>query len=277
VDKHVFTKKSCSDYGNTIISHEINFYKTISSELFPNVIELGKNYLRLEYLSDCRPLKEFDFKTVSEKVFQSIKKLHSIHPPVVLTLEEFKRNLRLETFEKIQTRTSKIVSDIPVCTHVNGVPLMSLENILKKLQEFVETYSGDTAFYVIHGDLNFGNILFDGSVRFIDPRGYFGTSRVFGPREYDFAKVYFSLSGYDAMYDSVTPLLTIREGLGTTKLPVIPEGLDDLTHVLCISIWLSASLYFDGTEKLASCYYWALYLATLRFGTQSTHVVREGD
>ena len=36
-----------------------------------------------------------------------------------------------------------------------------------------------------------------GKIFFIDPRGYFGKSELMGLPEYDIAKVYYSLSGYD--------------------------------------------------------------------------------
>lgn len=47
----------------------------------------------------------------------------------------------------------------------------------------------------IHGDLNFGNILYSlgtDTFRLIDPRGTFGTSKIWGDKRYEYAKLRFS-------------------------------------------------------------------------------------
>jgi hypothetical protein len=273
----IFTKKSCNDYGDNIIFYEINFYKNICSNLFPNVLKLGENFLQIEHLETYKPLKEFSGDI--NIVMSSVNTLHCTREPIQLSESDYKKQLQLETIDKVQTRNSKIVSSLPACTHVNGVQLMTLDEVTSCLRDFIHNYKGDYRFHVIHGDLNFGNILYDPKkgIKFIDPRGYFGTYKLFGPKEYDFAKMYFSMSGYDTLYDSPVPLLYIENCHGYISLPPIPDGLDDLTSVLCVSIWLAASLYFDKSEKLASCYYYSLYLATLRFKHQSMHAVSEGN
>ncbi|MBQ8475471.1 NDP-sugar synthase, partial [bacterium] len=56
-------------------------------------------------------------------------------------------------------------------------------------------------FNLIHGDTTFSNImfdLFDEKVVLIDPRGYFGNTKLYGDRCYDWAKLYYSINGgYD--------------------------------------------------------------------------------
>ena len=40
----------------------------------------------------------------------------------------------------------------------------------------------------------------DNEIIFIDPRGYFGNTKLYGLKQYDFAKLLFGLSGYIAPF-----------------------------------------------------------------------------
>jgi hypothetical protein len=51
-----------------------------------------------------------------------------------------------------------------------------------------------------HGDLNGSNIMVNPitmDVKFIDPRGYFGNTKLYGWKEYEYSKLLYCLSGYD--------------------------------------------------------------------------------
>jgi hypothetical protein len=69
--------------------------------------------------------------------------------------------------------------------------------------------AGSIAF--IHGDCNFSNALIDttSNVTLIDPRGYFGDLNCLGPVDYDYAKILYSLSGYDRFNNS--PLFNLKK------------------------------------------------------------------
>lgn len=66
-----------------------------------------------------------------------------------------------------------------------------------EMSTFKQGIDKNIASTVIHGDLHFGNILFDfntGKVKFIDPRGSWGkTATTMGDVEYDYAKLYQSV------------------------------------------------------------------------------------
>ena len=76
-----------------------------------------------------------------------------------------------------------------------------VEFILKyvKSKDFLNLISTNTTYNFIHGDLHFGNILFDfntGKTKFIDPRGEWdGEILTHGDVEYDIAKMYQSCFG----------------------------------------------------------------------------------
>ena len=57
-----------------------------------------------------------------------------------------------------------------------------------------------TGYDIIHGDTNFSNILINPEnqdIKFIDPRGYFSSSKIFGLVDYEYAKILYGISGYD--------------------------------------------------------------------------------
>ena len=71
----------------------------------------------------------------------------------------------------------------------------NLEKLKQKVNELFKT-----EFCIIHGDCTFSNIMLDTNNNpiFIDPRGYFGFSEIFGDVDYDWAKLYYSIKGnYD--------------------------------------------------------------------------------
>lgn len=56
-------------------------------------------------------------------------------------------------------------------------------------------------FTPIHGDIQFSNIIKEensGDLFIIDPRGYFGNTKIYGDPAYDIAKVLYALDGYDS-------------------------------------------------------------------------------
>jgi hypothetical protein len=84
---------------------------------------------------------------------------------------------------------------------VNGKKMLNLPHFREKIANEVKKLYRKADIGVIHGDLCLGNILFDpGSriIKFIDPRGRFGSTLLYGDLKYDMAKLRHSISGkYD--------------------------------------------------------------------------------
>jgi hypothetical protein len=182
-----------------------------------------------------------------------------------VTLDEYIKQIKLETIDKIVSR----LCSVPFFEYVNGVKVISLEEALKKFTFRLNTYVPDKLeFCLIHGDLNFGNILVkNNDIKFIDPRGYFGELHDgTGPKEYDTAKLYFSLSGYDSFYEtSDFDYTSYESSIEFTMSPVDDSRFhrDDFETALMVTIWLAASKYLEHEpNKMVASYYYGLYLAT---------------
>lgn len=99
---------------------------------------------------------------------------------------------------------------------LNGRELKSFRTIWPRIKEYITDHCYTKDFNVIHGDLCFSNILYgvnpnnnDVVLKFIDPRGSFGSVKVYGDPYYDLAKLKHSCqSGYEYL---ITDNFTIKE------------------------------------------------------------------
>jgi dTDP-glucose pyrophosphorylase len=84
---------------------------------------------------------------------------------------------------------------------INGIEHHGLAETLRVLQPYVDRLDASAWGAVVHGDLCFGNILYDlrsGICKLIDPRGSFGDAGLYGDLRYDVAKLWHSVhGGYD--------------------------------------------------------------------------------
>jgi GTP:adenosylcobinamide-phosphate guanylyltransferase/thiamine kinase-like enzyme len=164
-------------------------------------------------------------------------------------------------FSKVHQRVSEVEKIIPFIDKphikINGKncqnPLYDLsyfENVVSSLIN-IEDYT------VIHGDCTFSNTLVDENYQiwFIDPRGSFANTEIYGDKRYDWAKLYYSAFGnYDSInfkkfkvkmvenevdleimsngYEQYGDLIIERSGMSVQEMKVI--------HC---SIWLSLTGY----------------------------------
>lgn len=90
---------------------------------------------------------------------------------------------------------------------INGRVYSGVKKLLPSILEKAKKISQSPIFSIIHGDLCFGNILFDvysGIIKLIDPRGKFGTKgfSILGDARYDIAKIRHSYCGdYDSLIE----------------------------------------------------------------------------
>jgi len=82
---------------------------------------------------------------------------------------------------------------------VNGQLLYTFDVIWSDVERMIDQLLiNNNRFSIIHGDLCFSNILYDGRndiVKLIDPRGSFGAKGIYGDPLYDVAKLIHSFSG----------------------------------------------------------------------------------
>lgn len=280
-------KKECiNSYGLKKINYEKKFYQyLIDNNIefnYPKIYNFNDNGYTMQYLKEYNPLykyyKNFDEKTkdiILLKIKSNLDKLHN-STKIYLSKEEFIENINFEINDKILERFNlikNIISKYNFIKKVNNIEILSFEEILSKLNKKINDIIIDKEFYFvpIHGDCQFNNILFNNKTNdlfFIDPRGYFGKNEIFGLEEYDMAKIYFALSGYDEFDNREINNLDIENDNINIFLDILDNKIfekNNLSILLMISIWLgNAQCFINNNEfKGIYSYFIALYLGTI--------------
>jgi hypothetical protein len=285
---NIIIKKSKSEYGNFKLDKEKRFYQYLINTRIdfpvPEIYEFGINYYKMNYLSNYFPLyTQFtNFSNnkkmvILNKIMSELNKLHS-NTSKLITQNEFRELLIDETNTKIKKRYTEIIDIIDnykFIEKVNNIKILSFDKIVEKIQDKIYNYINTLDTYkltVIHGDCQFNNILYNpdtDEIKFIDPRGYFGDSDLYGIPEYDIAKVKFALSGYDIFDNMEINSLDINDNnLTIPNIYIINDDnlfvKDDIISILTISIWLgNAHCFKNNIPKAIFSFYYALYLGTL--------------
>lgn len=85
---------------------------------------------------------------------------------------------------------------------INGTICRPVTELFKVIYAKLESRLKNTSYGFIHGDLTLSNMLADakGRLYFLDPRGKFGRTEMFGDVRYDVAKLYFSsIANFDSL------------------------------------------------------------------------------
>ena len=165
----------------------------------------GKNLYELTDLSASEKAQ------CLQKIIAAIKNLHS------LSQQEADENSYYEAyFSKTVSRLDKIRDLVPFAgdeiIHINGQACKNIFYHFDRLKTLLAQYLPQS-FRLIHGDCTFSNLLLkeNGEPVFIDPRGYFGHTKLYGDPAYDWAKLYYSLVGNYDQFNLKRFDLNIRE------------------------------------------------------------------
>lgn len=155
-------------------------------------------------------IEKINFKNI-EKIIKLIKKacisLYCSNCPIDIKTEEIQKDLEIEFYEKVISRFNSIEGILDESVIKYKEDLFTLVRLSSnEIKKYFSTLSN---YYFIHGDLNFSNILInekETEIKFIDPRAYFGNTKLFGLAAYDLAKIAYALSGYDKFNSELTYL-----------------------------------------------------------------------
>jgi len=294
ISETTITKTAKNEYGLSKIKKEIAWYRFCEETKIdyprPEINRFMENGYTMKYYSEYVPLyRRFSLFTDAEKfkmldtIYTHLKVMHDTTEKEI-DKETFMRNVKQECYDKIINRFKEIeemVKRYSYITHVNGMPILDFHTLAKNISaSILNYYDGAKSYSVscIHGDCQFNNILVSpnsSDIIFIDPRGYFGESAIFGPADYDKAKVQFALSGYDIFDNMDITILNVENNnltipdLFQVQEPLKRESIRESIRGSIItdwvlSIWLGNAHSFKSNEaKAMFSYFYALYLGTL--------------
>ena len=197
-------------------------------------------------------------------------------------------NIKLDTYNEafIFMNTDKIIQRIqviqpildyfPKFKKVNSLYIEDFNTLLNKIHQFIFTYYElleEFTYSVIHGDPNFSNILINPDNHetcFIDPRGYFSSSEIYGSIDYDYAKILYGLSGYDEFNNHHFVIDYLDEKEIKFKIEEIDvsnafkeERFTTIHKMMVVIIWLGLAEYNkNNIWKCVASYYHGLYLGS---------------
>lgn len=262
-----------------LIEKEINWYRSVCSLGFKRIPTLiSDRPMTISRIVGAHPFNvEASFQRkidVLTDAFQTLDCLHSYErkPADEKVLSEVYS-------QKTYKRVSSIAQLIP---HFDQ-PLVKVNGCLcrnpfhhQHKDWFTQLVSGIQAdsFTIIHGDPTFFNMLVDdyNQVWLIDPRGYFGSSLLYGDSMYDWAKLYYSVVGnYDSFNRRLFQLKIIDKNV---DIAIESNGWEDLEpmftekfstqlsviRLLHALIWLSLSGYVkDDYDSILASFYNGLF------------------
>jgi hypothetical protein len=281
-EKKIIKKKTINLYGIEKLKYEIIFYNFIKNNNIkiniPKIYYYSYNTIIMEYIKENKYyIDYFDI------ILNEIIKLH-IFNNININKNYYKQLLLEETIIKINKRYSTINMNNIIkkynITHINNIKLINISDIINNLNIYFNTYIDNLDNYTlqpIHGDLQYNNIIFNkNNIYIIDPKGVFGSSYIYGIKEYDIAKIYFSLSGYyefDNMNINRIHIENNNLNIDFINIPDFNKHKNNIYYNKCdikfikylfLSIWLSnAHIFINEPLKLIYSYYIGIYFSTL--------------
>jgi len=270
INGDTFKKDSKNNLGQVKINNEIAFYLYVLenqiSFRMPQLLNHANGSLTIKYIKNASTLTNIIDKDKDNlahyvgRIKKHLESIHSIKKPT--THKILVGDLTQETYQKVMDRYSEFdwaSNELYNLIHtVNNLKIQNIEFYCEKITTRLTSLLKDVDSYnLIHGDTHLGNILLDENdqLYFIDPRGCFGSSKLFGLYEYDYAKLLFGISGYSVFDNMKIDDLCIKDNNITIDFIqnyeyVFTQGLfDEVTRLLCLSIWLANNSCFSNVNK----------------------------
>lgn len=196
-------KEPIDNQGKRLALRECAWYekaKELGVQGIPQIYSmqpLQMEYIQGKNIYECR-LSYEEKRELLKKLIAAIRRLHEADsiPTDLFSIKE-------AYFHKTMDRLGRIEDLVPFAREkyirINGKMCRNIFFHKRELEKRLEKIVCDK-FHFIHGDCTFSNLMLreDGVPVFIDPRGYFGFTELYGDARYDWAKLYYSIVGnYD--------------------------------------------------------------------------------
>lgn len=275
IDGDKIVKEGIDEQGKQLAVREKGWYRHVE-ELGFDAIPAIYSYdpFVMERISG-KNIFEYDLsfeekRIVLEKLVNQLKKLHSLESGPV---DYF--SIKEAYYRKTVDRLNKVRDLVPFADQreivINGKRCRNVFYCQQELERALDRVSC-ACFCLIHGDCTFSNMLLRNGEDpiLIDPRGYFGHTKMLGDPLYDWAKLYYSLVGnYDqfnlrrfelVVMDSEVSLSIASNGwedMESCFFELLESEVDSsdirLIHAI---IWLSLTTYaWEDYDSICGSFY----------------------
>lgn len=270
-------KEAIDEQGKKLAVRECAWYERAKEkEIHYLPYIYSTNPLTMEYIKgkniyECQ-LSYNEKKKILEKIVDALNQLHQSD---CIPADSF--SIKEVYYHKTMERLSKVEDLIPFAREkfirINGKNCRNIYFYKRELERKVEELTCEW-FSFIHGDCTFSNLMLreDGTPVFIDPRGYFGFTELYGDIRYDWAKLYYSIVGNYDLFNLKQFQLKIKET--EIFLQITSNHWEDMEDdfftltgadkeeikLLHAIIWLSLTTYaWQDYDSICAAFYRGLY------------------
>jgi dTDP-glucose pyrophosphorylase len=265
-------KTPLTQQGIDLQKKEIDWYKSIPESLVKYVPKhkVENNCLILERING-KPLSESKLDSFfwRKKLPELLKSLHSPSDMVVNKADCYSTYI-----EKPKQRLSEV--KLFIDKWFDGKQIINGNDFSNWEFPAIPDDLYPEKFTFIHGDLQFSNTMLthDGDVKIIDPRGYFGSTKLYGDPAYDIAKILYAVDCYHKINEGNFSVHSSKNGTVLVHYPYeinsdilyFFDWACDTYHIsydklnfLLFGIWLSLTSYIhDNPLAIIASYCKAL-------------------
>jgi beta-phosphoglucomutase-like phosphatase (HAD superfamily) len=289
LSNNILEKLSTCSYGNGIITNEMLFYKYNLLDNIPEIIEFGYDYFKMKKILNANNAIEIfnitdieSQKEILKNILKEIQKIHNLEK-IEVSKSILLEDIKIEFYDKVLQRLDNIQQLLSYFNNIKTVNNIYIKYdhkyIINKIYEKIKNklLENKLEYNTIHGDPHMSNILIDNKnkIWFIDPRGYFGNSKLFGLKEYDIGKIIYSLSGFDEINNNNNHFFIINEknNIDTNinnninnYIYLFNEYDTEMLISMTILHWFGLTDYSkNNIHKCISSYYYGIYLYHLYY------------
>lgn len=277
VEGSVLTKKAVDEQGRELAEKERAWYekaKEMDIQILPRIYStepLKMEYIEGKNIYECQ-LSRMERKEILETLVHALDKLHQTE---CVAADSF--SVKEAYYNKTMERLSKIQDLVPFARdkviQINGKKCRNIFFHKRELERRLDAVFCEK-FCFIHGDCTFSNLMLrnDGTPVLIDPRGYFGFTRLYGDARYDWAKLYYSIVGNYDRFNLKDFRLEVGES--EVSLEIASNHWEDMEEeffrltgadkyeiqLLHAVIWLSLTTYaWQDYDSICGAFYNGLY------------------
>lgn len=280
IEDGCFVKEPIDEQGRGLAKRETAWYRRVQDKHFENIPDIvSYEPLKMEAIGG-KAIYEYENLSYEEKAkllgqiigcLKSVQALESAPSD----RESFNEAYIGKTFQRLEKVRNLVPFAGDKYVTVSGRRCRNVFFHREELEQQISKYFPEK-FRLLHGDCTFSNMMLreDGTPVLIDPRGYFGTTELYGDPAYDWAKLYYSIVGnYDQFNRKHFSLEIGEDGVlldissnGWEPLEseffrrldgeVTPEQIK-LIHAI---IWLSLTTYaWEDYDSICGAFYNGLY------------------
>ena len=276
---HQVVKRALTEHARRLAADEGAWYRHVRRLGYANIPVIhAYEPLTMERVQG-RNIFEYDLllgeqkREILDHLLAALSRLHQLEPPRPATAADCEACYLSKTFERLDQVRALIPLAGREVICINGFQCRNVLFMRGRVEQEVRALF-PREFCLIHGDCTFSNLMFDTfdmQAVLIDPRGYFGSSRLYGDVDYDWAKLYYSLCGDYDQFNLKRFSLDIRED--GVELSIRSNGWSDMEDyfferiagesggrrkikLLHALIWLSLTTYvWDDYDSICAAFY----------------------